>query len=484
MFIMKKIEINSLGILSSLIFFIYILSLCLMAYRLYSDIQSIPPMKTIKAVDDWTPISSKDSLFLLNGGEAIVDQWTYRGRVMNVVKSSKAAMTGPFLAYLKDGKAVPVEDMTALDRGQTLLGNLHTYISGRTVKIDDIYKHNLTINFLGVALISVTLFLLGWKLSAIGVVLVTLADGFTGPFPSADTMGIFHGLAGLGISSILFCWLACLKLRKSIMSALPFLLLSFFCLTWTILMREPIGKLTFVVQLVSILIFFLRSKRLRQFNLKHLLLITLVTLAPLKALDTILMTRNILYNMSSENVFHKSHGLGHNLYIGLGTNKNPWGLKYDDNMGRKLLEDQNSPIKFASSEYYTLVLNEYVRLIKSSPKLVTLIYFKKFKHVFSYKFGFFNSRRFLRWMLFGIFVCSVIILRSKNIIYHKKDGIIFPVLLLIIILILLQGVLAIPDFVHIYPAYILSTYACFLIIEFAINGCRYTLVPFIRKQRS
>lgn len=447
---------------------VYIASMGFLFYRLYSDIQSVPPMASIKAIDDWTPSVSSNFLFSLNGGKPIIDQWTYRGRVVDLIESSKVAVIGPILAFSRKGKAVPVEDVTGLDIGQTLIGNIQAKIANRAISIDDIFKQNLTINFLGMSFISLALFLLGWRLSAIGIVWVTLVDGLLGPFPSADTMGIFYGLSGLGISSVLFCWLACTWLRSSMRIALPLLLLSILCLAWILLIREPLGMLSLAAQLATIFLFFFGSNKLAQLNWHHLTLVLLLSLLPLKAKDVIFMTRNTIYNMSPESNFNTSHGFGHNLYIGLGSEPNPWGLRYDDNMGRKFLEDSKSLVSFGSSEYYTLIFNEYLRLVKSDPGLVFKMYVKKFKRTLSIKLDRARTGLLVTVVLFCLIACSITNLKSERMMRDENSSIVFPVLFFMIFLILLQGVLTTPDFVHIYPAYILSTFACFILLEFAM----------------
>jgi hypothetical protein len=71
------------------------------------------------------------------------------------------------------------------------------------------------------------------------------------------------------------------------------------------------------------------------------------------------------------------HGISHNLYMGLGVENNPWGIRWDDLYAYESAS-RIGKVDYASEEHYANLRRLYFDIVLSDPITVLRIYVKKF----------------------------------------------------------------------------------------------------------
>jgi hypothetical protein len=149
-------------------------------------------------------------------------------------------------------------------------------------------------------------------------------------------------------------------------------------LAWigAILLRQPIGLIgIFMAWLAFIVELGIRKK----WNRSHAQLLTALSVGSLITFLTptgLIETRGLCYHLPpSRHVI--THGLSHNLLLGLGSGPNPWGIEWGDSWGYKWIQKFHPSVGYTTPEYYRLIGQLYWRILLHHPRDVLHIYWRK-----------------------------------------------------------------------------------------------------------
>lgn len=76
-----------------------------------------------------------------------------------------------------------------------------------------------------------------------------------------------------------------------------------------------------------------------------------------------------------------SHGIAHNLYIGLGSEQNPFGIRWSDQFGIDRIRALDPGIEFGSARYFEALRSLYVQLVVEQPLEIARTYAHRFAKV-------------------------------------------------------------------------------------------------------
>ena len=389
------------------------------------------------------------------------DRWVDRdvyNRVSFWIASSEcAARTGIILGYcLPDGKVAAIEDVSiADDRGHTIVANAYAMFTGRAITLRGLVVANIVINAAALFAIAATLFLCGWKLSALFLLMVPRYV-VPGPLPSAD--GYATHMAAFLFALVAAVLVAHVPLRKSERAAIHWLAivaLAGACLAWSMLLRQPYGQGGFLV-VASLLAFrwfrgVQRGKTLwREAAIWRTgVILAALGLATLYSTSALFALRGILQDVPRSGHAIESHGISHNLYMGLGVPGNPWGIKWDDGAALAHIGEAGR-IRYGSDDHYRSLRNSYVRIVMTEPLQVARIYAQK---LVDSLFEISQSSRPERKVTLAVlaFVLLIAVLaRSRSRPTPEELGMLVAVWGSLAV-VLLQGVLAMPAHLFISP---------------------------------
>jgi hypothetical protein len=100
-------------------------------------------------------------------------------------------------------------------------------------------------------------------------------------------------------------------------------------------------------------------------------------LAAYKVPSMVLSARNYSYGLQPSE-YMETHGIWHNLYIGLGVVKNPWGIVWHDDIGFAHAKAIVPDVKFTTKHYYDVLRGAYFDIVTAHPLTVARIYIEKF----------------------------------------------------------------------------------------------------------
>jgi len=86
--------------------------------------------------------------------------------------------------------------------------------------------------------------------------------------------------------------------------------------------------------------------------------------------------RNFAYDLAPSGQM-ETHGIWHNLYIGLGVVGNPFGIIWDDTNGFEHARAIDPNVKYISKHYYDVLRDAYFDLVAQHPFTVARIYAEK-----------------------------------------------------------------------------------------------------------
>lgn len=285
-----------------------------------------------------------------------------------------ARTTGAILVLCRGGKLVPIADHSAGDDpGQALLLGAYAALTQRVVTQEDVSRMNSSLNYAGLILLAALLFCM--HLPIVSLLVLTagalIANQFhlLGPHPghlgAACLASILPlSIVGLPLASgsrrLFWVWVVVGVLSSGI----------------ALLLREAIGLMGVVVGLLAVGVSYLGSggKR-RKASLVYLVLIGGV-LSSLFVPQLVFGARNSAYGIAPSGRLEQ-HGAWHNLYIGLGVVKNPFGIEWLDDNAVQAVKKIDPSIGYLSKAYYDTLRREYFRIVVSHPLQVAIIYLEK-----------------------------------------------------------------------------------------------------------
>lgn len=365
-----------------------------------------------------------------------------------------AAARGVFLASCKsDGSLAPVEDTSlADDRGHGLLASLVARALGRGIDREALVWIHFGINLVGVFALTAALWAgAGARAAAVVLLLAGPSAAVPGPLPTSDVFASFFGAFCLGVTPL--AWLAGSGWRTSrFTSFVPALAAAAFAAAWSGLLRQPIGLIGFVASagVIALGLVWPREPIARGWAPPVRAAIVLVVLygAVSGTTGALVALREILHGVPrGERTL--VHGITHNLYIGLGTEPNSFGVEWGDMEGFEAVTAVAPDAGYVSDAHYDVLFDRWLSIVRSHPGEVASIYARKTAKTFDVVSGgdAFRGGKYLAAMAGLAFVLASFFRTSDPATVRLAIG-----LGLAAIGVAVQGILAAPSLGYLVPA--------------------------------
>jgi hypothetical protein len=356
--------------------------------------------------------------------------------------------TGIFLAIFDSKQHLQrIEDVAqGNDGGETFLADVAAVVSSSEVTLTTMVRINACINALGVFFLGGMLVWIGLRWAGALCVFAGAYYAMPGPIPSADLSGMFIGIFCL--AAIPSLWLAGLYRPSSSPRALfGGTAFSWFCLAWANFLREPMGTLGAVLAVLCLVVLFLFTTPRKAADALRLLVGVAIIYSALLFAPFMFHLRNVLFHFSPSHLT-LAHGIWHTMYVGLGTLPNPWGISWDDFDAFARYQKINPGAEIYTPVYYQSMRQAYWEVLRHDPKGVFFMYLTKSRQVLFAPLKIIGLHVFVWASL--VFVGVPLALARVPV---KKSTALAAawVLALWVAGILLQGVLAIPHRMYLYP---------------------------------
>lgn len=288
------------------------------------------------------------------------------------------AKTGKILVLCADsGKFETIEMANvADDRGHSLLLSAAHGWFGVEASKRSLVLINYFITVVGIALLAAYIGRNGWPIAA-SVLFFSGPIIATAPFVTADTSGAYYGLFSLVLL------MPIQLLRMLLLDRMPkvewlWFLLSAMALIFAAIIRQPYGMMGVVTALAFILVGLMLRGRQHYFHSFAITMAALVAFfVAVNAAQLAFSFRANIQGIAQEEGII-THGIIHSLFIGLGAEENSFGLKYADGYGEMAVQKVDSNIVFASNEYFDVLFQLYLEIVRKHPGEVLWIYTTKF----------------------------------------------------------------------------------------------------------
>jgi hypothetical protein len=155
-------------------------------------------------------------------------------------------------------------------------------------------------------------------------------------------------------------------------------------LVCAVLFREPIGLIGCVMTLLALALGLLR--RIRALRAGDIVVAGGAVAAILLALNAggLLTAYRIHYQGVPAGKGIISHGIAHNLYIGLGSEPNepnPFGIQWSDSVGESAVRAVDPTISYGSERYFSTLMSLYFKAVRDHPFAVARIYASRMSRV-------------------------------------------------------------------------------------------------------
>lgn len=286
-----------------------------------------------------------------------------------------ARSTGALLVLCRNGKLVPIAtENPADDPGHALSLDVYAAITGNPVTPDTVITLNKIINRTGAAILALLLFSLRLRVSALAVfiagpIIGTPTDNYlelTGPHTAQ--------FGGVCLSAILpLALLGLPRVKAAPATLILWLGVGVLGLAASAILRQSIGLIGLAASILAILVSYASTRRA---PIAHAALLLLAILG-YESSTLVLKARDAAYGIAATQRMER-HGVWHNLYLGLGVNENPFGIRWDDLYGRQVAEKANPGVVYLSPAYYDTLKQEYLNLLFAHPLEIGAVYIDKF----------------------------------------------------------------------------------------------------------
>jgi hypothetical protein len=344
-----------------------------------------------------------------------------------------------------DGKLHPIEDCTyADDRGHAVLANLSAKLYTERFERNDLVPINIVINGAGVWLLALMLFCVGLPYAAVLCAFFGCRYVIPGPLPGPDVPSAYLGVVCLALVPVIWAAQTNRQQQRPARNRALFVL-SYFALGLAHLIRSPIGLFGVLITLVLLareLVPFKASPARKRTILTAAALLTVLAWPPL-----ILAARDSIYGFPAD-PSHASHGISQTLFHGLGTEPNPFGIRWDDRFGYDYVHQIDPELPYLSDSYYTVLRNAYWSIVFKHPLQVASIYWTKLRKSLSFPF---------RWGGVSVYIWALVAMVfgfwrwRQGVVADRTAVLAASGVLGFLILFFLQGVAGIPWGKHLYP---------------------------------
>ncbi len=289
--------------------------------------------------------------------------------------------TGAWLAICNEGKLFPIASFAlADDPGHAFLLGQIARLKDRSVSVLDVARLNILINFVGIVAVAGLLFAARLEVAA----LIVLMLG-SGPYFSWVGASPHPGLIGVATMAFIFPMTIVFGVQGYLsgIKRVLFLVLGGALLGLAAMLREPIGTMGLVVS-TGALAYVATNKSGLRWKLRLLILMGVVVFA-WQAPRWILTARDALFPIQPASLI-QTHGISHNLYIGLGAGgENKFGIRWDDSEGDAAVKRVDPNVQYVSPEYFRILWRLYLNRLAEDPVEVIRIYAAKSLDILKYR---------------------------------------------------------------------------------------------------
>lgn len=268
----------------------------------------------------------------------------------------------------KDGRLIPLSDRSvADDPGHAFLLSVYAMVEDRPLTLVDVAKFNVAINFVGfVSIIGLLL----WMRAYIAMVIVVLLSA---AFQYSIGISPHPGFVGAAtMASVMPLVLYKILVQPVTRWETALLLLwGMLALGCAALLREPIGTMGFLISIATLLV--LAWWRKPRPHLGAVLALALLSLLSWKTPHGVLAARDALFDVEPAKLI-QTHGIAHNLYIGLGIVENKFGIEWLDSSASDAVARVDPKIPYVSEKYYQTLWQLYWQRVQEDPVEVLRIY--------------------------------------------------------------------------------------------------------------
>lgn len=299
---------------------------------------------------------------------------------LRIESADSTLQDGTFLAVRDEqGRLVSIESVAIDDLGMPLLSNVLAAVRRAPVTMQLQAQANQVVNAAGLILLSLAL-LQGRMIVTAIVVLLTGAmmewhATALGLF-SPDVLGVQVGAYCLALVLPVFLAIGIRGKLLGRSSEILMFCVGWLCLAASILIRESVGAIGLGFSLLLLICWAFREKPRRALWAAKYCLLMIAVFGTCQVSKGLVAARNALYDIPATS-HHTSHGFFHTLYIGLGTEANPWGLAWDDGVAFAAARRVDPNVVYCSDEYFDVLRSLYINLVMEHPREVMRIYKKK-----------------------------------------------------------------------------------------------------------
>ncbi|MCG9001733.1 hypothetical protein LH454_09650 [Laribacter hongkongensis] len=381
------------------------------------------------------------------------------------IKSAECAKeTGVWLAICSENKFFPVAQFAfADDPGQAFLLGLVARLKNRSISVLDVVRLNVVVNFASLLAIAALLFAVRLEVASLVILMLSSVPYFSwvGASPHPGLIGVAT-MAAILPMAILFGEFGHVSRVKYIL----FLVVGTILLGLAAMLREPIGTMEFFISLGALVCVGLNQIG-KTSSLRHkawLLVLLVVVCLSWQMPRWVLMARDALFPIQPASLI-QTHGISHNLYIGLGAGgENKFGINWDDSVGDAVVKSADPNVKYVSPEYFNILWREYLSRIAEDPLEVVRIYTVKLGKILTYRLPEWAPPLWL--MIIG--GCALLVAGYRHhsrwdVVGFSATSIVLVTSLAFIGMFITQGVLAHPDKQYAHPI------GGFVLILFAVG---------------
>jgi hypothetical protein len=291
------------------------------------------------------------------------------------------AKTGKILTLCVDSdRAIPIESAAvADDRGHTVILSLANRWLGASIGKRTLVLISFFIIVFGVWLLAAQFYRIGYRVAAVLLAAAALPI-VNWPVVTADAPGSYLGLFALALVMpiqllrMFFC-------KRPAAIEWVWFFLAAGTLAFVSLVREPFGLMAVITSVVALVIGMLNRDR-KNAAVPFICIAALLAFFIANQFTHILVEYRSLVQGVPQSEGALGHGIAHNLYLGLGSEPNSFGIEYDDNFGVAAVKRYDPTIRYGTKKYYEAIRGLYFKLVVEHPAEVAWIYAAKFGKAF------------------------------------------------------------------------------------------------------
>jgi hypothetical protein len=394
-------------------------------------------------------------------------------RVDHWIQAAQCAQSsGKYMVTCTEHRLVPIEDVSlADDRGHTLILSALAHLGGIQPTHNVLRVLNLSLNALGVLLIS--LLLHRFRLPLAAAAMNALGAIWTGSRAGADVDAAYLAAALFALGGCFFLFLMTsgdpdqVNAKKVLFPA-TFVhgVLTFLLLMTSVFLRQPIGLSGIVAALAGICFLLLsvrKSPFRRTYLLRSILALGIIWVA-LQSPKSVAELRNRTLDIQPKGI--SGHGISHNLFLGLGGYvENKFGIIWDDQYAKNLIERLYPGVEYCSDEYFRLIGKLYLQYVKSDPAEALRIYLLKAGRTLGTAHGA-TLPSAMTLILLGL---TLWYRQTRGIIHSNQEKLLIGTTTLLGLSFLAQGILTHPAWTYIHPGPMLLILALLMALDPAVQ---------------